>query len=386
MATQLKPATDPHADPNADWGLPGWAYTCPRLLAAETTRVLATAPQFVCHANDIPHPGDWRAVELLGESVLVVRGEDDTLRAFANVCRHRGHRLVAGAAGCAKRLICPYHHWAYALDGRLTGVPDSADYPTLDRATQGLVPLPLENWQGLLFVRLQQDADTPPVTAMLAPFAAEIAPDRLADLQPLGPPSFRPVAVNWKNVGDNYSDALHIRPAHPGLKRVFGHNYSLTSAAFVDRLGGPLERPGAGASWSERAYARLLPAMPHLPPERQRAWLYLKLWPNNAIEIYPDQIGLMQWWPTGPTTSLIRTLAYGLPDSRRETRAARYLNDRINRLVGREDKLLIESVQAGMASRFFTPGPLAATEPALRNFNARLRARIPELLNPEGFA
>src|SRR3546814_13525548 len=79
------------------------------------------------------------------------------VRAFANVCRHRGSRLVDGAAGCAKKLVCPYHAWTYELDGRLTGVPDSASYPTLDKGEAGLVPVDLENWPGFWFVRPPDD-------------------------------------------------------------------------------------------------------------------------------------------------------------------------------------------------------------------------------------
>jgi carnitine monooxygenase subunit len=98
----------------------------------------------VCHVSDVPHAGDWYALDYVGESVIVVRGADAQLRAFTNVCRHRGSRLVDGASGCAKNLVCPYHAWTYDLDGRLTGVPDSASYPTLDKAKAGLVPHNIE--------------------------------------------------------------------------------------------------------------------------------------------------------------------------------------------------------------------------------------------------
>ena len=78
--------------------------------------------------------GDWRTLEYLGESVIVIRGDDGQVRAFANVCRHRGSRLVDGEAGCAKVLTCPYHAWSYARDGRLVGVPHRKEYPGLDTA------------------------------------------------------------------------------------------------------------------------------------------------------------------------------------------------------------------------------------------------------------
>ena len=109
---------------------------------------------------------------------------------------------------------------------------------------------------------------------------------------------------------------------------------------------------------------------PALPPERQRLWTYFKLWPNIAFDIYPDQIDFMQFLPVSPTETLIREIAYVHPDTRREMRAARYLNWRINRRVSLEDKALIERVQAGMASSSYTVGPLSRR----RGVPAQLRA------------
>jgi phenylpropionate dioxygenase-like ring-hydroxylating dioxygenase large terminal subunit len=106
--------------------------------------------------------------------------------------------------------------------------------------------------------------------------------------------------------------------------------------------------------------------------------VYFKLWPNFAFDVYPDQVDFMQWLPISPGETLIRERAYALPDTRREMRAARYLNWRINRRVSLEDKALIERVQAGMASSSYRGGPLGAHEVALRSFGARMRKLIPE--------
>jgi phenylpropionate dioxygenase-like ring-hydroxylating dioxygenase large terminal subunit len=115
-----------------------------------------------------------------------------------------------------------------------------------------------------------------------------------------------------------------------------------------------------------------------LPEERQKQWNYFKLWPNIAFDVYPDQIDFMQMFPISPTETLIREIAYVHPDERREMRAARYLNWRINRRVSLEDKALIERVQAGMGSRSYSPGPLGRTEVGLRSFAHRMRELIPE--------
>lgn len=374
MATQSLPVDD--ADPLDGWSLPSWTYHDPEFHAVELDRVFRPSWQVVCHASDIPAPGDWHTLDYCGESVIVVRGPDDGLRAFTNVCRHRGSRLVDGASGCAKKLVCPYHAWTYDLDGRLAGVPDSASYPTLNRGKAGLVAVELEVWRGFIFVRLENDGG-PTVAQQMAPYEAMVAPYRFEELEALGRVTLRPREVNWKNVGDNYSDGLHIPVAHPGLTRLFGKGYGIEAEAHVDRMWGAMV-DRESANWSERMYQRLLPPVPHLPEERQRFWLYFKLWPNVAFDIYPDQIDFMQWLPTGPSTCLIREISYVVPDDRREMRAARYLNWRINRQVNAEDTALITRVQQGMASRSFSMGPLSDKEVCLRHFCRRIRDLIPE--------
>jgi phenylpropionate dioxygenase-like ring-hydroxylating dioxygenase large terminal subunit len=363
---RLKPR---EADAQEDLSLPGWVYRDPEYFRVEMARLIRPSWQIVCHANDIAKAGEWRTLEMLDESILVIRGDDGDVRAFANVCRHRGSRLVDGEAGCAKRLTCPYHAWTYASDGRLVGVPSREDYPGLDPATLGLVPVELENWRGFLFVRLEGGG--PSVAEMMAPYDAEAAPHRFEELQAIGRITLRPRDVNWKNVADNYSDGLHIKVAHPGLTRLFGGDYRIEAGAHVDRMSGELvERPSANLS--ERAYQALL------PKEAGRTWLYFKLWPNVAIDIYPDQVDFMHFVPVGPTRTMIREISYALPGAGRAMKAARYLNWRINRRVNEEDTALIRRVQQGMASELYTPGPLGRSEVCLRSFARKLRRLIPE--------
>ena len=369
--------TAPHITdaPEPELSLPGWIYADPEFHALEMERVIRPSWQIVCHESDLQRPGDWRTLDYLGESVIAVRGQDDRVRAFANVCRHRGSRLVSGASGCAARLTCPYHAWTYGLDGRLIGVPRKSEYPGLDTSGLGLHPVETESWHGFLFVRLEGGG--PSVAEMMAPWEHEVAPHRFPELRAIGRVTLRPRPVNWKNVADNYSDGLHIAVAHPGLTRLFGRNYRIEAGEHVDRMAGDLlDRPSANPS--ESAYQRLLPDAPHLPPELRRRWLYFKLWPNVAFDIYPDQVDFMQFLPVSPTETLIREISYALPDGRREMKAARYLNWRINRRVNDEDTALIAGVQQGMASRSYTPGPLGESEVCLRSFARKLRRLIPE--------
>jgi phenylpropionate dioxygenase-like ring-hydroxylating dioxygenase large terminal subunit len=170
---------------------------------------------------------------------------------------------------------------------------------------------------------------------------------------------------------------LHIPVGHPGLTRLFGRNYRISAHQHVDRMDGELcERPSDNPS--ERAYQKYLPAVEHLPASHRRKWIYYKLFPNVAFDIYPDQVDFMQFLPVSATETVIREISYALPDDRREMRAARYLNWRINRRVNAEDTELIARVQAGMQSASYAPGPLGASEVCLRSFAQKLRRLIPE--------
>ena len=374
MATHLK-SVDPTPDPLEHMSLPGWLYHDPEFFEAEKKAFLRAAPQVVCHESEIAQPGEWRSLEYLGESVIAIRGDDGKVRAFANVCRHRGSRLVDGTGGCAKVLTCPYHAWSYARDGRLVGVPHRHEYPGLEPGKLGLKPVALEAWRGFLFVTLEPGA--PSVAHMLAPFEKEVEPYRFEELRAIGRVTLRPRPLNWKTIADNYSDHLHISVGHPGLTRLFGRNYRIDAGAHVDRMEGDLGDK-ASSNPSERAYQRLLPRVDHLPPTHQRKWLYYKLFPNVAFDIYPDQVDFMQFLPVGATETVIREISYAIPDDRREMRAARYLNWRINRRVNAEDTELITRVQLGMQSPAYEAGPLGTSEVCLRSFARKLRRSIPE--------
>jgi len=356
--------------------LPAWIYHDPDFFEREKQAIFRTSWQVVCHLNDIPKPGDYYSLDFLGQPLVVIRGDDGQPRSFFNVCRHRASRLLDGSKGhCGRRITCPYHAWTYALDGRLVGVPQRSSFVGLDLARHGLVPIEHEVLMGFIFVRLAPGL--PSVREMAAPYIDELAPYRMEELVPQGRATLRSRAVNWKNVGDNYSDGMHITVAHPGLTRLFGDGYGIEAQPWIDKMWGRL-RDVQSSNWSERLYQKLLPKVDHLPPERQRLWTYFKLWPNVAFDIYPDQIDFMQFLPVSPTETLIREIAYVHPDSRREMRATRYLNWRINRRVNLEDKKLIERVQEGMGSMSYTVGPLSNGEVCLRSFARRMRTLIPE--------
>jgi phenylpropionate dioxygenase-like ring-hydroxylating dioxygenase large terminal subunit len=372
----LDASATPAPDEQDAYSLPAWIYSDPEFFELEKQAIFRTSWQLVCHVSDIPKPGDYHSFDFLGESIIAVRGDDGQVRSFHNVCRHRASRLLDASKGnCGRRITCPYHAWTYGTDGRLVAVPNRTAFPGLAAEKHGLAPVEQEIFMGFIFVRLVPGEVS--VREMAEPYAHEMAAYRMEELVPQGRVTLRPRSVNWKNIADNYSDGLHITVAHPGLTRLFGQGYGIEAKPWIDKMWGGL-RDAPSRNWSERHYQNLLPKVEGLAPERQRLWTYFKLWPNVAFDIYPDQIDFMQFLPVSPTETIIREIAYVHPDSRREMRAARYLNWRINRKVNLEDKALIERVQAGMNSSSYTVGPLSEGEVCLRSFGRRMRSLIPE--------
>lgn len=361
--------------------LPAEAYVGPEVLQEEAERIFRRTWQLACHESDLPNTGSFLVFDLLRESALLVRGKDGAVRAFHNVCRHRAFRLCNGQGDSPSRIRCRYHGFSYGLDGHLAGVPGEEDFPGLDRANMGLRPIALERWQGFLFVRFGEDAG-PSIAEQLAPLSATLASYRMAEMQPLGVESRTVLGCNWKVAVENNIEGYHIPLGHPGLQRLYGDRYSFhVEAAGMSHAGAKLPpmEPGGGRndlSWSERHYLAALPETPHLPPARQRFWGYFSLFPSLAFDLYPDQIDFFQILPLGPDQCVARSRAYALPDERREMRVARALNQRINRLVSREDRGLVEGVQRGLASMGYGQGTLSRREARVRQFQNAWRDRM----------
>lgn len=362
------------ADEDAQ-SLPAWLYYDSDFFALEREKVFLPSWHLVGHESDLLNVGDYLTFRMYNEIAFVVRGKDGVLRGFHNVCRHRAARMVDGDHGnCGRTLVCPYHAWTYQLDGTLTGVPYLEQYQNFNRDDHGLTPVETDTFGGFVFIRFVPGKQS--LKEYMAPIAEELAIYRAAEMKPLRHVGSRIREVNWKNATDNYVDALHIRVAHDGLHGLLGDSYTLTIDRDVHKIFSEL-KTGKMASLSNNLYCKHLPHVDHLPPERQRMWTYYKMWPNLMFDVYPDQIDFMQFIPLTPTSCILRESAYALDDDRREMKAARYLNVRINRNVNREDKGLIERVQDGMGSMSFAQGPLGASEICLRHFAKQMREAIP---------
>lgn len=359
--------------------LPSWTYNNKVFFELEKRDLFLNNWQLICHGSNIPLPGDYFTFDLFNERLVAVRDASLEIRVFHNVCSHRATKLFDRVSGnCGKRIVCPYHAWSYELSGNLKHVPGLENFENLDLKDHGLRIVEQEVFKGFVFAKVLP-SDVPSVRQQFEPYLAEIEPYRFEDLVPLGRVTLRPREVNWKQIADNYVDAMHISVAHPGLSNLVGASYDLE----VSCNGGFVHRMSADLTVSRKnrlsnvLYKKYLPRVDHLPTERQWQWTYYRLWPNLAFDVYPDQMDFMQFIPINASTTMIREIPFALKDDRREMKVARYLNWRINREVNAEDTRLIKWVQEGMQTSAFQSGPLAKSEICLIDSAEKIKQAIP---------
>jgi phenylpropionate dioxygenase-like ring-hydroxylating dioxygenase large terminal subunit len=361
-------------------GLPPWTYDHPAITRLELQRVLRPSWQMVCHTSNVPALGDYLTFELGPDSIVVLRDREGTLRAYHNVCRHRAARLLEQSGSCPGSITCPYHGWTYNLDGSLRGTPVRESFPALDRTQHGLIPVRLEIMAGLVFVCLQGDPPLP--SSMWGDMLADFEPYQFEKMQPLFPMYTEEWDVDWKVAMDNYLESYHVPVGHPGLARMMVPDYkdSLNLESGVARgVGWLLDQPSS--KWTERQYQSMVKGLAtHLPEPNRKCWRFYSMLPNLGIDVYPDQMDFFQVLPRGPGKCLIRGGTYALPDARREMRVLRYLCNRINMQVNREDHDLCRRVQLGLKSSVYKPGPLSTLEVCILQFHDLIRTRIPETL------
>ena len=355
----LEPALRPFGQSRM---LPRDAYTSPRVFAFEQERFFAGSWTCVGREGDLESTGAQRAVRVGGAGVLLVRGTDGRVRAFANTCRHRGHELLGvGEQTTRRTVLCPYHAWTYDLDGSLRVAPGFRDHREFRPGEHGLVELPLESWHGFLFVNGSGDA--PPFAEHVGALDELVAPYQPARLVPLASHAYD-LACNWKVVLENYHECYHCPLIHPELCQVSppasGDNFELDGAW----VGGTMDLKDHAATMSLDGHSDGVP-IPGLDAERLRTVAYLGLFPNLLLSLHPDYLMTHLVEPLGPDLSHVVCTWYFPPEATQrpgfDPAYAVEFWDRTNR----QDWAACESVQRGMASPHFQPGPLAPAEDAV---------------------
>lgn len=370
-----------------DWdrrGLPAWTYHSQAMFDLEREKLFLTHWQVAGHANDLPAPGDWISFDLLGERAVIMRGQDGTLRAFHNLCRHRGARVVEGEQGhCRGAIVCPFHGWVYNLDGSLRGAAMADSFGALDRSKFGLKPIEMELFHGFIFLRFAPGPQ-PGVAELLAPYDADFAAYRAEGVIAAPMPNWHSdLPVNWKSVRDVDNEGYHVPLAHPALQDLYGRDYRdfylpgglHVSAGFYG------DRPGR--RWSVRQYVKHSPLQDWLPPHLQRTWMYYGLFPNTVFTFTPEAIQYYHDIPLSPGLTRLTGRTYRQPDESRAQRVARYLALRIDRDTSAEDQQLSIWSNESMKSSAFDGFHLSDLEWGLRRHHDGLRALMPVMTLPD---
>jgi choline monooxygenase len=339
--------------------LPWSWYSDPAVLALEQERIFARSWQYVGHTGRAAEPGSFFATRGGHMPVVVVLGKDRELRAFLNVCRHRGHVLCAGE-GRRETLQCPYHAWTYELDGSLRSAPRSDREPEFDTKGISLLPLAVGTWGPFVFVNPSPEA-TPLEEALgaLPSLVGSVGVD--VDRLVFHSRSEGEIAANWKVCSENYLECYHCPVAHPGFSQVVDVSpdaYRLEADGQLMTQVGPVR-----ARWSGD--------FDPTPGTVERGQFHF-LFPNLAVNVMPgyQNLSIGPIFPTQPETTY-RFLDYffepGAP--------AGWIADMLafDDQVGAEDRALVESVQTGVRSGLVSEGLLLPqSEQLISHFQALL--------------
>lgn len=344
--------------------MPSVLYTSPEIFALEREALFLKHWFFLCREDQLPKAGDYRAFDTPGGPILLVRGQDMKLRAFANYCRHRGSLLLQGEGNCGARIMCPYHAWSYFSDGRLYGCPDMADAEGFDRRENGLVPLHLDSWAGFVFANFA--AEPKPLLDHLGDMPQRMASHRLDQMRCVWKVRLD-VGCNWKLILENAMETYHTGTVHR------------------DTVGAQTQRdiPTTG-DWlcmqvlSRRSIGTMNADAPPLPPiegldaDAREGTYFTVIHPTVQFAVAQD----CMWWlnvtPVTETKSVLEIggcfpeTSLGLPGFD----AARRLYEHRWETVGREDMGVLQDQQKALSSVLFRPGPLSGRDDKVQQVGA----------------
>lgn len=335
--------------------LPAELYTGADWAALETARIHRRSWQLLARSADLRQPGDLVVAEISGLPLLLLRDQDDELRALHNVCRHRGGPLASACAQGVRQLRCQYHGWTYDLDGSLRSGPELAAISGLDPASVRLPSAAVAQWQGLVFAALEP----------AQPFAELVAgiDQRLAGADLSGYCFQRRMVYeancNWKAYIDNYLEGYHLPHVHPALNRLLDYRrYRTECAPWYSLQSSPLD-PDAGNFYGAGEA------------------LYYFLWPATMLNILPGRLQTNRVIPLAPDRCRIEFDYYyapGVAGREADTIAA---DQALADQTQHEDIAIVQSVQRAYASGSFHQGRVhPIRETGIHHFQELYRAAM----------
>jgi Rieske 2Fe-2S family protein len=361
-STSLKPIAGLEPTLPTEW------YRSPEIFRAEKERIFWREWMCIGREEELSHAGAYRLVDVVGESILLVRNRDGVLRGFYNVCRHRGARLcrppgergqLSGQSGvmAGRGIVCPYHNWTYDLDGRLVAAPHLRGLTASDKETLGLHPVGVDTWGGFVFVNL-----TPPgATTLQQQIGAAGERTRNYPLEELriGHSIEYSVAANWKAICENYNECYHCGPVHPELCAVVPA-FREGGGSELDWLRGIAHRPGAYTFTASGTTSRR--PFPGLNADEQQRHKGELSYPNLLLSLACDHVAAFIVRPVSAERTDVT--CHFLFEPHELAKADFDPSDAVDfwDVVNRQDWDICESVQRGMSSRVHQHGYYAPME------------------------
>ncbi len=362
-------------------------YSSADIFRLERERIFHDQWFCVGRAEQLAEKGDCLHVDVAGESVLVLRGRDDALRGFYNVCRHRGSQLIrtqalpeiatphaVNSGRINGAVVCAYHAWSYNLDGSLRGAPFVRFDEQCPKDRFSLVPVNLETWGGFIFVNLAAKTP-PPLLAQLKEPARKLVRYPLADLR-RGVQLVYDVQANWKVIMENYNECYHCGPVHPELCALVPA-FREQGGAGLDWVDGVPHRPGAWTFTATGTSARA--PFPGLSEKEKTHHNGDVAYPNLLLSVAAEHVAAFTLWPRGP--DLTRIACEFLFHESEINKPEFDPSDVVDfwDVVNRQDWRVCESVQAGMKSRGFRGGFYAPMEDPSLDIRRYLEKRLGDL-------
>jgi Rieske 2Fe-2S family protein len=345
--------------------LPSAAYTSPDVLGWEKENLWQSTWVCVGRLEELVAPRQVRAVDLGDESVLLVRDEDGTLRAFSNVCRHRGHELAPVGDAIDVRLIrCPYHSWSYRLDGSLRAAPTFTQSSTFDASEFPLISVGVGVFGGWVFIDLS--GSSPSLESHFGNLADIVSPYEPERLMTAASHSYE-VEANWKVVVENYNECYHCSTIHPELCEVTPPDSGFDHIPTGMWLGGTMDLKEHAVTMSLDGSSNGVNFRKIDEQQARQVW-YLTVAPNLLLSMHPDYVMTHLLTPIGVDRTIIECSwlfppeAFDLPNF-----DPAYATD-FWEITNREDWSACEGVQRGMRNRGYRPGPLSRWEGTVYQF------------------
>ncbi len=329
--------------------IPASWYVEPRVLDLERRSVFSRSWQMIGRADQVREPGRYITCELAGEPLVVVRGSDDVLRGFFNVCRHHAAAVMTEAEGRVPNLRCPYHGWTYSLEGELKGAPDSSGVCGFDRAANGLVPVETAVWEKWVFVRLERDGPSleDSLGASLAGQIDALSLDKLHWMERRR----YVLECNWKVFVDNYLDGgYHVPHLHKGLDSVLDYaNYAIETGERFCLQSSPVVADGAEPQTGQVR-------------KGERA-LYYWIYPNLMINWYEGVMDTNLVLPLDVDRTEV-IFDFYFADVSEQSRERNLASIAVSQRIQDEDVAICKSVQRGLNSRAYETGRLSVRREA----------------------